>query len=149
MHAVRACLVGSSADHAALGRIAVAADHDRPAAQLRMPEYLDRGDELVQVHVQDPGPGRRPLIPGRPGPGRLIRGRPGLGRVIPGRPVLPWLILHSTWLPDPTLPGRPSHLRPSPAAPEPCHPGEDVSGSLHTARQAGPLGTIREERAYR
>src|SRR5260221_172853 len=41
-------------DHPALGRIAVAADDQRPPAQLRMPQHLDGRDELVEVHVQYP-----------------------------------------------------------------------------------------------
>ena len=47
-------LVGRRADDAPLRRIAVAADDDRPAAQLRTAQHLDRGDELVQVDVQHP-----------------------------------------------------------------------------------------------
>jgi hypothetical protein len=54
MHAVGARFVGCGSHHAALGRVAVTADHHRAAAQLGMPEHLDRRDELVEVHVQDP-----------------------------------------------------------------------------------------------
>ena len=54
MHAVRACLVGSSTDHAALGRIAVAPDDDRATAQLGTAQQFDGRDELIEVHVQHP-----------------------------------------------------------------------------------------------
>ena len=53
-HAVRPRLVRRGADHAALGRVAVAPDDDRPAGQLGLAEHLDSGEELVEVHVQDP-----------------------------------------------------------------------------------------------
>jgi len=69
MHAVSARLVGRGGHNAALGRVPVAADHHGPAAQLGMPEHLDGGDELVEVHVQDPVPHALSLAePGQAGP---------------------------------------------------------------------------------
>src|SRR5579859_6511076 len=56
MNAVLARLVRGRAYHAPLGRVAVAADHDRPPPQLGMPQHLDRRDELVEVYVQYPPP---------------------------------------------------------------------------------------------
>ena len=49
---VRAAERISSTDAAAVG-VAVAADHDRLPAQLRPPQLLDRGEEGVDVDVQD------------------------------------------------------------------------------------------------
>jgi hypothetical protein len=46
--------VGGAGDDAALGRVAVTADDDRTAAQLRSAQDLYRHDELVEVHVQHP-----------------------------------------------------------------------------------------------
>ena len=40
--------------HAALGRVAAAADDHRQALQLGVPQHLDRRDELVEVDVQHP-----------------------------------------------------------------------------------------------
>lgn len=40
--------------HAALGRVTVTSHHDREPAQLRVPQHLDGGEELVQVDVQHP-----------------------------------------------------------------------------------------------
>ena len=54
VHAELPRLVGRGADHAALGGVAVAAHHDRLAAQFRAAQHLDGRDELVQVHVQHP-----------------------------------------------------------------------------------------------
>ena len=63
--------------HAALGRVAVAADDHRQAGELGPAQHLDRGDELVEVHVQDPvfdrvhvvGTRRDALTHRRPSPG--------------------------------------------------------------------------------
>ncbi len=60
VHAVGAGLVGRRGHDAALGRVAVTADHDGAAAQLRAAEDLDGGDELVEVDVQDPAQWVRP-----------------------------------------------------------------------------------------
>ena len=45
--------VGGGGDDAAFRRVAVAADDDRPAAELRPPEHLDGREELVEVDVED------------------------------------------------------------------------------------------------
>ena len=47
-------LVGRRRHHAALGRVAVAADDHRQAGELGPAQHLDRGDELVEVDVQHP-----------------------------------------------------------------------------------------------
>ena len=52
-------LVRRGGHHAALGRVAAAADHDRQPGQLRPAQHLDRGDELVEVDVQHPVAHRR------------------------------------------------------------------------------------------
>ena len=52
-------LVARGADHAP---VAEAADDDRPAAQARVVELLDRGEERVEVDVQDRS---RPAASGR------------------------------------------------------------------------------------
>ena len=101
-----ACLVGGGADHTALGRVPVAADHDRAPAQLRMPQHLDRGDELVQVNVQHP---LRPRAPG-------------------------FLVLHWQHSPTTTQPRLTSHLRRSPPDPGSCPLRQDVGTGLDTAR---------------
>jgi hypothetical protein len=54
VHAECAGLVGGRGDHAALGRVSVAAHHQRPAAQLGMAQHLDSGDELVEIDMQHP-----------------------------------------------------------------------------------------------
>ena len=54
VHAEGAGLVGSGADHPALGRVTGAADHHRESPQLRVTQNLDGGDELVEVDVQYP-----------------------------------------------------------------------------------------------
>jgi hypothetical protein len=54
VHAPLAGGVGSGGDDAALGRVAVAADDQRLAVELRMPQDLDGSQELVEVHVQHP-----------------------------------------------------------------------------------------------
>jgi hypothetical protein len=67
MHAVRARLVGSSADHAALGRIAVTPDDDRATTQLGTAQQFDGRDELIEVHMQHPASHATSLT--RPGTG--------------------------------------------------------------------------------
>ena len=54
VHAELPRLVGGGGDDAALRRVAVAADHDRLAAQLGVAQLLDGREELVHVHVQHP-----------------------------------------------------------------------------------------------
>jgi len=54
VHSALPGLVGGRRDNTALGRIAVSADDHREAPQLRMPQHLDRRDELIEVDVQDP-----------------------------------------------------------------------------------------------
>ena len=60
VHAERPRLVGGGAHDTALGGVAVTADHDGQAAQLRSPQDLDGRDELVEVDVQDPAQRVRP-----------------------------------------------------------------------------------------
>ena len=59
-------LVGRGGYHATFGRIAIAAHHHGPPTQLGMAKHLDRGDELVEVHVQYPE-GHTSVSPGRLG----------------------------------------------------------------------------------
>jgi hypothetical protein len=47
-------LVGRGAHDSTLRRVAVAADDHRAPAQLRAPQHLDGGYELVKVDVKDP-----------------------------------------------------------------------------------------------
>ena len=55
MDAVGTCLVGGTRDHLArLGRVAATADDDRQAGEFGMALQLDRGEESVDVDVQDP-----------------------------------------------------------------------------------------------
>ena len=65
-----ACFVGRRRDDRAFGGIAVAAYDDRFAAQLRTSGELDRGDELVEIDVQDPGHGSSVLPAGHVRPDR-------------------------------------------------------------------------------
>jgi hypothetical protein len=68
-------LVGGGRDHAPLGRVAVAADHDRLAAQLGVAQHLDGGDELIQINVQYPA--GHPTSLTRPRPPQAITDRTG------------------------------------------------------------------------
>jgi hypothetical protein len=80
VHPVPAGLVRGGGDHAALGRVAVPADDDRPAAQLRPPQDLHGRDELVEVHVQYPDShtsvSQVRAWPARPAPGGRVRSCP-------------------------------------------------------------------------
>ena len=87
VHAVLAGLVRRRADHAPLGRVAVAAHHHRPPAQLGVAQHLDRRDELVEVHVQHPAPHASTFYPTRPR--RIVRActaRPPPADAPPGPP---------------------------------------------------------------
>ena len=53
------CLVRRRRDHASLGRVSPAPDDNRLTREFRMTEDLDRGDELVQIHMQHPPSARR------------------------------------------------------------------------------------------
>ena len=48
-------LVGGGRDDGPFGGVAAAPDDHRPAHELGTPQHLDRREELVEVHVQDPG----------------------------------------------------------------------------------------------
>ena len=50
---------GGGDDHSRLGWITGTSDDHRPTAQLRPAPYLDRGEELVQVDMENPGVWRR------------------------------------------------------------------------------------------
>jgi hypothetical protein len=50
---------GGCDDLAWSSRVSIAADDDRQAGEFRSATNLDRGKELVQVDVQDPGVWRR------------------------------------------------------------------------------------------
>ncbi len=54
MNPVLAGFVGSGCHDAALGRVAIAADNDRAAPQLRSAQDLDGRDELIEVDMQHP-----------------------------------------------------------------------------------------------
>jgi hypothetical protein len=65
-HPELAGLVGRGGHDGAQGGVALAADHDRPPGQLRAAQDLDRGQELVEVDVQDPVGRRHRVIVGHP-----------------------------------------------------------------------------------
>jgi hypothetical protein len=54
VHAELACLVRRGRDHRPLGRVAASADDHGLSGQRRVPQHLDRGDELVEVDVEHP-----------------------------------------------------------------------------------------------
>jgi len=54
VHAVFAGFVRGGADHAALGRVTIAADDHWAPAKLGTAQQLDSRDELVHVDVQHP-----------------------------------------------------------------------------------------------
>jgi hypothetical protein len=75
MDAELACFVGGCGDHSALGRVARASYDDRQATEFRAPGHLDRGDELVEVEMEDPvRGGHRPHCASRVPPCRLGSG---------------------------------------------------------------------------
>ena len=77
-HPEGACLIRRRADHATFGRVTITPHHHRAPAQLRVAQHLDRGDELVEVHVQHPAGHASVSLPGRALPATgTRRGYPG------------------------------------------------------------------------